>query len=494
MVLWSTVTSTWSTYERVRSMPPMAAFAEQIPVRRYTLTMPPNPRALPSVDAVLRALGTDGTPHALAAIAARTVLAEARSGIRDGGTVPTHDDIVARVRSLLTQHLIPSLRPVINAGGVILQTNLGRAPLSERAIAAMDAIARGYSNLEYDIEAGTRGSRHDHVRELIHRVTGAEDGIIVNNNAAALSMALQVFARGSEVIISRGQAVEIGGGFRIPDVLRQSGANLVEVGTTNRTYAHDYDAAWTENTAAILRVHTSNFRVVGFTTEPTLNELATVAHHRGGLLLDDLGSGCLVDTTAYGIPHEPTVQESLAAGADLALFSGDKLLGGPQCGIIIGRAELVARLRTHPLARSLRVDKLTIAAFIATLMSYAEGHERDEIPVWRMASIPLSTVRRRALRWARAAGPAARLREGVTMIGGGSLPGEGVRTWCAAVRPPGGADHYAWALRTVQPPIITRISDGEVLLDPRTVDPRDDRIIAERLDALRTNNKTAEGV
>ncbi|MCZ2110031.1 MAG: L-seryl-tRNA(Sec) selenium transferase, partial [Dehalococcoidia bacterium] len=327
--------------------------------------MPPNPRALPSVDAVLRALGTDGTPHALAANAARTVLAEARSGIRDGGTAPAHDDIVARVRSLLTQHLIPSLRPVINAGGVILQTNLGRAPLSERAIAAMDAIARGYSNLEYDIEAGTRGSRHDHVRELIHRVTGAEDGIIVNNNAAALSMALQVFARGSEVIISRGQAVEIGGGFRIPDVLRQSGATLVEVGTTNRTYAHDYDAAWTENTAAILRVHTSNFRVVGFTTEPTLNELATVAHHRSGLLLDDLGSGCLVDTTTYGIPHEPTIQESLAAGADLALFSGDKLLGGPQCGIIIGRAELVTRLRTHPLARSLRVDKLTIAAFIA---------------------------------------------------------------------------------------------------------------------------------
>lgn len=448
--------------------------------------MASNPRALPSVDAVLRALDGHPTSHSLAVDAVRTVLADARSSLRNGGETPSHLAIVEQVRALLSSRSAPSLRPVINASGVILQTNLGRAPLSERAIAAMDEAARGYTNLEYDLDTGSRGSRHEHVRAHIRQATGAEDAIVVNNNAAAVFMALQVFAQGREVLVSRGQAVEIGGGFRIPDVLRQSGATLIEVGTTNRTYARDYDAAWTENTAAILRVHASNFRVVGFTAEPSMTELAEVARRHGGLLLDDLGSGCLVDTTAYGMAREPTVHESLAAGADLALFSGDKLLGGPQCGIIAGRTELVARLRAHPLARALRVDKLTIAALNATLTSYVEGREREEIPVWQMAGAPLGAVRRRALRWARSAGDGARAIPATTMVGGGSLPGEGVPTWCVAVRPEDGADHFAARLRGGTPAIVGRISEGEVLLDPRTVDPRHDALVSGRLRALQT--------
>lgn len=437
-------------------------------------------RRIPSVDAVLRALDGDGH-HPLAAEAVRRVLADVRAGLDAVGAPPMIETIVARGREVLAEMERPSLRRVINASGVILQTNLGRAPLSDRAIKAMNEVAHGYSNLEFDLAEGTRGSRHEHVRDLIRRTMGAEDGLVVNNNAAALFMVLQVFAHGREVLVSRGQAVEIGGGFRIPDVLRQSGATLVEVGTTNRTYARDYTSAWSEQTAAVLRVHASNFRVVGFTTEPSLAELAAVAHERGGLLLDDLGSGCLVDTERYGIAHEPTVRESLATGADLALFSGDKLLGGPQCGIIAGRQELVATLRSHPLVRALRVDKLTIAALNATLMSYAEARENEEIPVWRMTGTPLATIRRRARSWARTAGVSATVIESRTMVGGGSLPGEGVPTLCASVLTERGADWLARQLRSGEPGIVARIEDGRVLLDPRTVDPRDDRLVTERL-------------
>ncbi len=437
-------------------------------------------RMIPSVDAVLRALDGDGQ-HPLGAEAVRAVLADVRKGVDASGELPALEAIVLRSREALATMERPSLRRVINASGVILQTNLGRAPLSDRAIAAMSEVARGYSNLEFDLAEGTRGSRHEHVRELIRRTTGAEDGLVVNNNAAALFMVLQVFAQGREVLVSRGQMVEIGGGFRIPDVLRQSGATLVEVGTTNRTYASDYASAWSERTAALLRVHASNFRVVGFTAEPSLSELADVAHAHGGLLLDDLGSGCLVDTERYGITHEPTVRESLAAGADLALFSGDKLLGGPQCGIVVGRDDLVATLRAHPLARALRIDKLTIAALNTTLMSYAEGRECEEIPVWQMAGMPLATVRRRARSWAHAAGAGARVIDARTMVGGGSLPGEGVPTACVAVVDERGADWLARELRSGEPGIVARIDNGRVLLDPRTVDPRDDRLVAARL-------------
>lgn len=441
--------------------------------------MPNDPRReIPSVDAILSSipgLPAGGPQHALATEAAREVLAEVRAAAARGQPV-RREELVERTVAAIQGRLAPSLRPVINASGVILQTNLGRAPLGRAAIEAMTRVSSA-SNLEFDLVAGERGSRHEHVRSLIRRATGAEDGIVVNNNAAALLMVMQVFAQAREVIVSRGQAVEIGGGFRIPDVLRQSGARLVEVGTTNRTYASDYEAAITTETAALLRVHTSNFRIVGFTAEPAVAELAEVARRRGVLLIDDLGSGCLVETRAYGLEHEPTVQESLAGGADLALFSGDKLLGGPQCGIIAGRKDLVAELRRHPLARALRVDKLTIAALNATLLQYVLGRQDSEVPVWEMLRREPEALRRRARRWARAAGEAGAVVISTTMVGGGSLPGQGVPTWCAAIRHPDGADALARALRGCEPPVIGRIDEQAVLLDPRTVDPANDRAV-----------------
>jgi len=441
-----------------------------------------NFRRLPSVDAIVMSLSSETPiPHTLAVAAARQVLAELRADARSGSDIPEFGAVVTRVRAAAAALARPSLRPVINATGVILQTNLGRAPLSDRATAAMDTIARGYSNLEFDLDPGTRGSRHEHVRTLIRLATGAEDGLVVNNNAAALFMVLRVFASGREVIVSRGQAVEIGGGFRIPDVLRQSGATLVEVGTTNRTYARDYENAITPATAAILRIHTSNFRVVGFTAEAPLESLAALARNRNLMLFDDLGSGCLVDTSLYGLAHEPTVQESLANGVDLAMFSGDKLLGGPQCGIVAGRADHVEALRRHPLARALRVDKLTVAALNATLQSYVEGTAAAEIPAWQMLGLDLPGLKRRARRWASAAGPRGTVVRSRSMVGGGSLPGEGVETWCAAIRPTAGAERLAAALRSGEPPIVARIEDGAVLLDPRTVAPRDDRKVIEGL-------------
>ena len=441
-------------------------------------------RGLPGVDELATSYAGDGVPPATVVEAARAVIAEARERIRSGGVALDSMDLVAELEARVRDSIRPALRPVINASGVLLQTNLGRAPLSERAITAMAAVARGYSNLEYDLSGGERGSRHEHVRSLIRRTTGAEDGIVLNNNAAAIFMVLSVFASGREVIVSRGQAVEIGGGFRIPDVLRQSGARLVEVGTTNRTYARDYGAAITPETAAILRVHSSNFRVIGFTAEASLSELATLARERGVALFDDLGSGCLVETRDYGLAHEPTVQETIAGGADLAMFSGDKLLGGPQCGIVAGRGELIEQLRRHPLARALRVDKLTIAALNATLSSYAEGREREEVPIWRMLAIDEARLKRRAGGWARAWGEGASVVRSRSMVGGGSLPEEGVATWSTAIRV-ASADALARELRSGEPAIVARIHDGAVLLDPRTVEPGDDRAIAQRLSALR---------
>ncbi len=442
-------------------------------------------RSLPSVEAVLGELRGNGVwPHALAVEAARTALAQARASVQAGEAAPGLDAISAATETLLAELARPSLRRVVNATGVILQTNLGRAPLSEQAIAAMHEAAHDYTNLEFNVADGERGSRHEHVRDLLRRTTGAEDGLGVNNNAAALLMALQMFARGREVIVSRGEAVEIGGRFRIPDVLRESGARLVEVGTTNRTYVEDYAEAISEETAAILRVHRSNFQVTGFTARPTLPDLAALAHEHNVLLLDDLGSGCLVETTDYGVEHEPTVRESLDAGADLTLFSGDKLLGGPQCGLIVGRGELVARLRRHPLARALRVDKLTIAALNATLMAYVAGREREEIPVWRMLALEREQLEPRAQAWAQAAGTGGRVVEARSMIGGGAAPGAGRPTWCAALQAEQGATWLARSLREAEPPIIARVEAGEALLDPRTVAEQDDAHVAATVTAL----------
>ncbi len=443
-------------------------------------------RLLPSVDLLLRALPAGlAVPQEQATAAARRAIDAARTAILAGAAPPSLDDLVRSTVADLETRFEPSLRRVINASGVLLQTNLGRAPLSEAALAAMAAVGGGYSNLEFRLDAGERGGRHDHAGKLLREVTGAEDAIVVNNNAAALFFVLSAFCSGREVVVSRGQAVEIGGGFRIPDVLRQSGARLVEVGTTNRTYARDYRDAAMPETAAILRVHTSNFEIVGFTATPTLAELAEVAAETGSLLIDDLGSGCLVDTTRFGMRPEPTVRESVEGGADLVLFSGDKLLGGPQCGIIAGKAGQIAELKRHPLARALRVDKTTVAGLEATLLAYVRGIEATEIPLWRMVSEPLEVIHRRAMAWIESAGGESAVIASRTMVGGGALPGEGVPTWCAASRPADGNESaFAARLRGWAVPIVGRIEDGSVLLDPRTVDVADDAVIAKALAAV----------
>jgi L-seryl-tRNA(Ser) seleniumtransferase len=441
-------------------------------------------RQLPSVDRLLAHPALrEAEPAALRTEAARQAIAEARHKALAGGPVPPLDELAARALTALQRLSAASLRPVINASGVILHTNLGRAPLSEAAIAAMRAVAEGYSNLEFDLEAGERGSRFTHLEEPLRRVTGAEAGIAVNNNASALLLMLSALCAGREVIVSRGQAVEIGGGFRIPDVLRQSGATLVEVGTTNRTNLRDFADAINERTAALLRVHASNFRVIGFTAFPSLDELAGLAHERGVLLLDDLGSGCLIDVREFGLLPEPLVQESVAAGVDLAAFSGDKLLGGPQAGIIVGRADLIARLRRHPLARALRMDKTSIAALAATLQHYLRGEARQAIPIWRMICAPASAVEARAETWKNTCPLPCAVRRSRTMIGGGSLPQEGVPTSVLAVDHP--RPHaLAARLRHGAPPIVARVEEGRLLLDPRTVLPEQDAAVAAALAGL----------
>jgi L-seryl-tRNA(Ser) seleniumtransferase len=438
--------------------------------------MPDNPyRNLPSVDSLLAHERV--RPLAAAAGDALTPLVRqaieiARAAIASGRDAPSEDEIVGHVLGLADAVFRPSLRRVINATGVIVHTNLGRAPLSTAAIEAMTTVARGYSNLEFDLDAGQRGSRHTHLEAVLRQLTGAEAAIVVNNNAAALLLTLSALASGREVIISRGQAVEIGGGFRIPDVMRQSGATLVEVGTTNRTYTRDYENAVTSETAAVMRVHSSNFRITGFTEQPQLRDLARVAHEHGALLLDDIGSGCLVDVTQFGLVPEPTVQESLAAGADVCLFSGDKLLGGPQAGIVVGREELIDRLRRHPLARAVRTDKATIAALHATLLHYLRGETLSAIPVWRMIAAPLAEITRRARRIAKAI-PTANVIDGRSMIGGGSLPEESLPTKLVAI--PDANGDLAKRLRTSDPAIVGRVENGMLLLDPRTVMPAEDK-------------------
>ncbi len=381
--------------------------------------------------------------------------------------------------------LEPSLRPVINATGVVLHTNLGRAPLSDAAIDAMREVSRGYSNLEFDLERGERGSRFAHLEGLLRRLTGAEAGIAVNNNASALLLALSALARDREVVISRGQLVEIGGGFRIPDVMRQSGSVLVEVGTTNRTYLRDYADAISDRTATLLRVHASNFRVVGFTEQPPLEDLAALARARGLRFLDDVGSGALIDPRPYGLAGEPLVQDSVRAGADVVLFSGDKLLGGPQAGIAVGTHDAIEAMRRHPLARAVRLDKASIAALAATLQHYARGEATTAVPVWRMIAAEATALRRRARRWmqvVRSAGATAEVVPARSMVGGGSLPGEGLDSFACAVAASGGeAQSLAARLRRGSPAVVARIEDDRVLLDPRTVDPREDAAVASAL-------------
>lgn len=489
-------------------------------------------RKLPSVDSLLRRaelsplVAEFGTGPVTAA--ARTELEAARDAIRAGAAAPTWERIAERIVSSLRAVETPSLRPVINATGVLIHTNLGRTPLSQAAQIAVIELAKGYSTLEYDLEAGGRGSRHRHPARLLSELTGAEDALVVNNNASAVFLVLTALAHGREVIVSRGELVEIGGGFRIPDVLRQSGATLVEVGTTNRTHPHDFADAISPRTAALMRIHASNFRQLGFVKKPELNQLVAIAQaHRadespdppsaGGpvqvpgiddrapakptptersepewpIVIDDLGSGTLLDTARFGLAAEPMVQSSVHAGADIITFSGDKLLGGPQAGLIVGKSKYISRLRAHPLARALRVDKMTLAALDATLRAYRSGRAATEIPVWRMIDQPAETVKRRTQQLQKqlvAAGLDAAVVRGESTIGGGSLPGETLPTHLLALDTPQ-PDTLAAALRHNDPPVICRIQNDLLLLDLRTVLPEQEAGLLEALAVRMTTSR-----
>jgi len=349
----------------------------------------------------------------------------------------------------------------------VLHTNLGRAPLSKAALQAMDTVAGGYSTLEYDLEKGGRGSRSVHAEALLIHLTGAEAALVVNNNAGAVLLALSALAHRKRVIISRSQLVEIGGGFRIPDVMAQSGAKLVEVGTTNRVHAADFEVALQEPAALLVRAHHSNFRIIGFTTEPDLAELVEIAHRQGVPLLDDLGSGTFIDTARFGLLHEPTIQESVQAGADVICFSGDKLLGGPQAGILIGKKDLIARIKKHPLARAVRADKLCLSALSATLLHYLLDEAEREIPVWQMIGRTLEQNRLRAQSWRDALGTGEVL-VGFSTIGGGSLPEETLPTSLLALQVPQ-PNKFMEKLRRQSTPVIARVENDFVVFDPRTV-------------------------
>ena len=456
-------------------------------------------RNLPSVDAVMASDGLKALAHRYRrdwlVELVRHRIAEAREAARNGATPPGLEEIADSVaeRALQLDRFRPE--PVINATGVIIHTNLGRAPISQESIAAMVAVAEGYSDLELDLADGRRGSRQAHLQPLLRQLTGAEACLAVNNNASAVALGISALAAGREVVVSRGEEVEIGGGFRIPEVLAQSGATLVEVGTTNRTYASDYEAVITPNTAALLKVHASNFRIRGFTEAPEIRELAELGQRHSIPVLHDVGSGCLLDTEEYGLAHEPTPGESIAAGAGLVFFSGDKLLGGPQAGIVVGQADLVRKLERHPMARAVRIDKLGLAALTATLLHYLRGEAQGKIPIWQMIAASSRQLKRRAQQWQAKVGSRATIIQRLSTIGGGSLPAETLPTWLLTLDCDGlggGADGVVARLRHSTPPVIARIEEDRVMLDPRTVLPGQDEAlllaVSAALDASRAEN------
>jgi L-seryl-tRNA(Ser) seleniumtransferase len=429
-------------------------------------------RELPSVDELAgrkeleELVERHGRPLVVAS--ARAALARAREDVKAGFPA---GDLVERTTEELAARLRPSLRRVLNATGVVVHTNLGRAPLADAALERVRETGAGYSNLEYDVEAGTRGSRQDHAGAVLRELTGAEGALVVNNNAAAVLLALAALAEGREVVVSRGELIEIGDGFRIPDVLARSGATLVEVGTTNRTRLADYERAITGRTAALLRVHQSNFRMVGFTEQPRARDLARLAERHGLALVDDLGSGALVETG-----DEPTVAASVEAGAHVVTFSGDKLLGGPQAGIAVGRADLIERMRRHPLQRALRADKLTLAALEGTLALYRAGSR--ELPVLRMLDEPAEAVRARAERLASLTG--GTVEETVSRPGGGALPVTELESWACAL-----PLELAEPLRRGEPAVIGIVRDDKLLLDCRTLTDAEVEEAAEAVAACR---------
>lgn len=446
----------------------------------------PDFRVIPSIEVLRQGVGvkaleaTHGTTATVEALRAGAATLRERIGAGESVTNPAEAIELLATKALVSQSR-GSLRPVINATGVVIHTNLGRAPLADAAIARVAAIARGYSNLEYDLERGTRGSRTVHAESLLTSITGAEAAIVVNNNAAATLLIVTGLASGREVLISRGELVEIGGGFRVPDVMRQSGAQLREVGTTNRTRLTDYIAAVSPATAMFMRVHPSNFRIEGFTERPTLNDLVGAARAMHVPVVEDIGSGCLLDD----LEDEPSVQRSIEAGVDLVCFSGDKLLGGPQAGIIVGRKALVDRLRTHPLMRAVRADKITFALLEATLAEYASGRAATTIPVQRMLHASAEEIEARAQSLAAilgAHGWRVALISGASAVGGGSAPGLQLPTVLLSIGRDGEApDQTERWLRTLDPPIVARIEHDRVVIDLRTVLPGEDETLASLL-------------
>jgi len=432
-------------------------------------------RGLPSVEQLLQSkfssqlIAKYGRPLTLLVI--RSTLDEIRIlfSQQSNKTIPERDMILEQVQNNLEDLTQVTLLPVINATGVVLHTNLGRAPLSRDSILAMETVAQGYSNLEFDLMNGKRGSRLIHAEKILQTLLGTQAALIVNNNASALLLVLTALANKKQVVISRTQLVEIGGGFRVPDVMKQSGARLVEIGTTNQVHLSDYELALKETANLVMRVHRSNFKIIGFTSEPEFQEIVQSAHNSGVPVLDDLGSGALLPTERYGLAHEPTVQESLAVGADLVCFSGDKLVGGPQAGIIVGNKDLIQKIKKHPLARAVRADKLCLAALTATLLHYLKDEAEKEIPIWQMISVPPHKLKARVKNWVKVIGD-GEIVTGISTIGGGSLPGETLPTWLMALSV-GNPDKFLARLRSQNPPIIARTENNKVLLDPRTILP-----------------------
>jgi len=453
-------------------------------------------RRLPSVDQLVRRL-TDrrelaGIPRARLTAAVRDAVDGERRRVRAGGdgAGDPGERLAAQVIAALSSAGVFSLRPVVNATGVVLHTNLGRALMSDLAVARMTAAARAYSNLELDLATKERGSRYSHVEPLLRRLSGAEDALVVNNNAAAVLLALETLARGKEVVVSRGELIEIGGEFRIPDIMARSGARLREVGTTNRTHLRDYAEAIGSDTALLLKVHTSNYRVVGFTADVPSRALAALGRERGIPVMEDLGSGSLVDLRPWGLPYEPTVPEVVASGVDLVTFSGDKLLGGPQAGIVVGSHDLVGRLKKNPLNRALRIDKFTIGALEATLHAYEAGTALQTVPTLRLLTEPLVSIRGRARRLLGRLDPRVRKRLAATVaddrsqVGGGALPTVELPTAVLAVGATAAdARELDEALRRAVPPVIGRIADDRLLLDCRTILPAEVPTVAAALTA-----------
>ena len=438
-------------------------------------------RDLPSIEQLLQnathLIDAYGRPLTLDAL--RLTLDETRARFKTDPEIalPSTDIVLSQAESHLSAWTISTLQPVINATGVILHTNLGRAPLSKATIQAMNDVASNYSNLEYDLSRGKRGSRLIHAEAVLQKLTGAEAALVVNNNASAILLVLSALATRKRVVIARSQLVEIGGGFRIPDVMKQSGAKLVEVGTTNKVRVSDYESAFEEKTALVMRAHRSNFKIVGFTEEPELKEIVDASHKVNVTVVDDLGSGALIDTAKYGLAHEPTVQESLGAGADIVCFSGDKLLGGPQAGIIIGKKSLLDKIKKHPLARAVRADKTSLAGVSATLTHYLKDEAEREIPIVRMMSLTPEQVKVRVEAW-RAEIEQGDVIESESTVGGGSLPEESMSTFVLSlnVKSP---DKFLKKLRESNLPVIARTENDKVLLDPRTVlEEQDGKIIS----------------